>query len=78
MENTKKDTFVTYRKAESQSNLRRIYVEPTPNLRRTYVESTSNLHRIYVEPTSGTIGKVQDIFLLRLFRNELFVTTFSQ
>ena len=61
------DTFVTYRKAESQSNLRRIYAEPTPNL-----------HRIYVEPTSGTIGKVQDIFLLRLFRNELFVTTFSQ
>ena len=31
--------------AESHSNLRRIYVEPTSNLHRTYVEPTSNLHR---------------------------------
>ena len=74
MENTKKDTFVTYRRR----NLNRIYAESTPNLRRTYAEPTPNLRRTYVEPTSGTIGKVQDIFLLRLFRNELFVTTFSQ
>ena len=34
--------------AESHSNLRRIYVEPTSNLRRIYVESTSNLHRTYI------------------------------
>ena len=44
-EKNKKDTFVTYRKAESQSNLRRIYIESTSNLRRSYIESTPARHR---------------------------------
>ena len=34
--------------------------ESTSNLHRIYVESTSNLRRTYVEPTSGTIERGRD------------------
>ena len=39
-------------KAESHSNLRRTYVEPTSNLRRTYVEATSKLRPQDIDPVS--------------------------